>query len=726
MAKSPTQITAAPLAGGLNLAQSPLSLQPGEARVLHNYVCDALGRYERIAGFTRFDGHQDVEMQPFVVLQTDVTHELETNPALDQLIQGSLSNATGTLVHYNRDELVLIDVVGDFRRGDVLPFNLGTVIQVYENASGHHVKFTQQFRKVVADHYRSMVDPVPGTGPIRGVSMLHNEVLAWRDDAQGKEVLLWKSTKDGWEMVPVVPPRQYVPPFAYDYLIYSGQSGASSYEDATDVSYIRTFKRGYFRTAPWYGELLLPSDPVAAELVREISYYHPDKDTTILRFDPGKDLGDYGQLDVFVEDTPMYQFREGMTGLTITKEGRAYLIEIDGKHELWNARQRVGFLFYDQASLPALTPTFYEWSLQGPHELEEGQELVLRITATDPHGTGQVAGLQIPWTVEGIDMSDLDSGSLSGTATTDAQGEVELRWRLTADGHNENEGLLFQGTTPEGKLLVAVVNILDVGLPADQYTYRLSGPGSFTAGETHKYFITVTDPFGTPVDGVEMEWELAQMSASHISSPISGHVVSDATGRAEVPVTLKTSAPDGTLRFQLLSPVVRSLLTPVKAKQVIPAPLPPAQPTPITTVTVNFTGADGPSGQHILSDNDDSYGWNQYTGTGESKYGSPQNLLYQGTDFAVRACVLVCAVSQPLTGISVVLTQTSTKRLANLTLTVDVRLNGTSMTLFKKGDWMLASNSARQLWFTVPTKTKMEWCLAWRKATSLSITVRSV
>lgn len=53
---SPNKIIPVPFGGGLNLAASTIELKPGECVQLHNYEVNALGRYQSILGFERYDG----------------------------------------------------------------------------------------------------------------------------------------------------------------------------------------------------------------------------------------------------------------------------------------------------------------------------------------------------------------------------------------------------------------------------------------------------------------------------------------------------------------------------------------------------------------------------------------------------------------------------------------------------------------------------------------------
>jgi len=52
------------LTGGLNLAQAPLHLGPGELIGCYNYEVRTLGGYQRFQGFERLDGRTPPSITP--------------------------------------------------------------------------------------------------------------------------------------------------------------------------------------------------------------------------------------------------------------------------------------------------------------------------------------------------------------------------------------------------------------------------------------------------------------------------------------------------------------------------------------------------------------------------------------------------------------------------------------------------------------------------------------
>lgn len=138
--------TAVMLTGGLNVAAGDQLLKPGECIELTNYELTTIGRYMRMAGYERFDG----QPSPSTVVAAD----LPGFPFPD-------ADATITAV-----------------------------------------KAAQQVR-------RDAIQPVPGSGPVRGVFMFEGETYAFRNTADGLAAKLYRATPTGWVEVttPVLQPN---------------------------------------------------------------------------------------------------------------------------------------------------------------------------------------------------------------------------------------------------------------------------------------------------------------------------------------------------------------------------------------------------------------------------------------------------------------------------------------------------------------------------------------
>ena len=142
---SNTQVQVVPLLGGLNVAVSDQMLRPGECTELINYEITTTGRYMRMQGYERYDGQ----------------------PAPSEVIAADLP-------------------------GFPFPTTEDTIAAI---------KAAQAVR-------RSAIQPVPGSGPVRGVFVFNGQRYAFRDNAAGDAGKMYRATAAGWEEVttPVLAP----------------------------------------------------------------------------------------------------------------------------------------------------------------------------------------------------------------------------------------------------------------------------------------------------------------------------------------------------------------------------------------------------------------------------------------------------------------------------------------------------------------------------------------
>jgi hypothetical protein len=124
--------------GGLNLVSSTFNMQAGEAVELNNYEVNPLGRYQRIMGYESFDGQ----------------------PAPSEIVESELTGYP-----FATDELLVQAVTNE------------------------------------RDARRTAIQPIEGSGAIRGVVRYNGSVYAFRDNTQGDQCYMWKATSTGWQKV---------------------------------------------------------------------------------------------------------------------------------------------------------------------------------------------------------------------------------------------------------------------------------------------------------------------------------------------------------------------------------------------------------------------------------------------------------------------------------------------------------------------------------------------
>ena len=185
------------LDGGLDQVTPTLSLQPGVARRAANFECSITGGYTRIAGYERFDGRP----APSDAVYTLLTCTLTGTVAVGDTITGVLTGATGKVIAVSGSSVVVTKVTGFFslEQISVSGTAVGSVTSIDGMAADGLTDAT--YKALAADLYRADIGAVPGSGPVRGVASFSGIVYAWRNNAGGTALAMYKSTVSGWSAV---------------------------------------------------------------------------------------------------------------------------------------------------------------------------------------------------------------------------------------------------------------------------------------------------------------------------------------------------------------------------------------------------------------------------------------------------------------------------------------------------------------------------------------------
>lgn len=187
-----------PLAGGLDLHTPPLQLKPGVAREARNFECNITGGYTRIAGYERFDGRPKPSDATYITVTVTVTGTI----AAGNTLTGATSGATGVVTYRNGSIVALTKSSGTFTVGEDV--TVSAVVQGSVTALGGTEAdddFDARMRNLAADEYRDDILAVPGSGPIRGVVYFGGTLYAFRNNAGGTALALYKSSGSGWTAV---------------------------------------------------------------------------------------------------------------------------------------------------------------------------------------------------------------------------------------------------------------------------------------------------------------------------------------------------------------------------------------------------------------------------------------------------------------------------------------------------------------------------------------------
>lgn len=189
------------MAGGFDQVTSSYQLNPGAMRDCLNYACRPTGGYYRVPGYERFDGRAQPHRAEF--LPIDVT--LLDSPVLAVGMTGTFGNIPGSVAYidpFRRYVIVTKSVALStvFVPGPILisAVNYG---QANDYFAGLTIENIAVAKAAAANIYRADIQPVPGSGPIRGVTYFKDVAYAFRDNVGGTACDIHKSTGTGWAQV---------------------------------------------------------------------------------------------------------------------------------------------------------------------------------------------------------------------------------------------------------------------------------------------------------------------------------------------------------------------------------------------------------------------------------------------------------------------------------------------------------------------------------------------
>lgn len=192
------------LKGGLDQKTPTLKLPPGFCRDAVNFEVEPTGGYTRIQGYERFDGHASPSAATYTIVQ--VTSFTNT-PTVGQTLTGGTSGATGQIIAIVPASLymVLTLITGTFTTSEAVAVGATPIGTATPQTVTITSLLNAQYLNLAADVYRALIAAVPGSGAIRGVvsavfSGTHT-VYAFRDNAGGTALDLYKSTASGWTQV---------------------------------------------------------------------------------------------------------------------------------------------------------------------------------------------------------------------------------------------------------------------------------------------------------------------------------------------------------------------------------------------------------------------------------------------------------------------------------------------------------------------------------------------
>jgi hypothetical protein len=197
----PVQTEYFPLVGGLNVIDPQIAIKPGVAIGAANYEVAPEGGYSRVGGYERFDGRPKPSEADFTVLFATTT--FSATVAAGQTITGETSGASAKIISVSPDfkYVVVTRQSGVFQVGENLKVSSVTVAVSGPSNTDLTQFDDNKFAEAAANDYRTDIQAPPGSGPVRGVWSLKNEVYCFRDNAAATQCLMYVATGAGWTQV---------------------------------------------------------------------------------------------------------------------------------------------------------------------------------------------------------------------------------------------------------------------------------------------------------------------------------------------------------------------------------------------------------------------------------------------------------------------------------------------------------------------------------------------
>lgn len=185
------------IAGGMDIVGSPIFSKPGTARIAYNYEWSTGGGLERIGGIEPFDGRTSPSSATYVYLQCSATI---SGISLGNTVDGATSGASGKVIYLSGAYIAMTRVTGSFEAEDL---EVGGIVKATVSNAAPAVDgfLDNTLAKLAADDYQADITKVPGSGRVRGVALLNDEVYAWRDNAGATAMVIHKATSSGWTAV---------------------------------------------------------------------------------------------------------------------------------------------------------------------------------------------------------------------------------------------------------------------------------------------------------------------------------------------------------------------------------------------------------------------------------------------------------------------------------------------------------------------------------------------
>lgn len=229
------------LKGGLNQVTPAIEIPSGSAIDCINYEPSITGGYTRMRGRERFDGRTSPSASNYYMATVALTGVV----AVGDTITGSISGATARVIQVvDPTTLVVTLVVGTFVAENITvsAVAVGAISTTYMNAASTPLLHAT-YKSLAANLYRTFIQQVPGSGPVRGVKYYNGSLYAFRDNVGATASGMYKATVSGWSAVSFGREIQFTGAVGQ---IFEGDTVTGGTSGATGV-----VRRALLRTGTW-------------------------------------------------------------------------------------------------------------------------------------------------------------------------------------------------------------------------------------------------------------------------------------------------------------------------------------------------------------------------------------------------------------------------------------------------------------------------------------------
>jgi hypothetical protein len=196
---SPVATSFFPFNGGLDQVTPPIQMRNGSLRYGTNVEIGVRGGYISTSGYERFSGQAKPSAAVYAVLPVSLIGTV----AVGDMITSSVSAVTAKVVATEAGALIITAATGAFPVGGIQvgATPVGNALGPQVGGGASTPALDAAYTALAANHYRALIGPVPGSGPILGVHQYNGHVYAFRDNETGTAAVMYQDSPAGWTQV---------------------------------------------------------------------------------------------------------------------------------------------------------------------------------------------------------------------------------------------------------------------------------------------------------------------------------------------------------------------------------------------------------------------------------------------------------------------------------------------------------------------------------------------